>query len=62
VNGFFVAWELKVGKNPLTELQQYNLKRIREAGGIAREVTPDNLEEAMEELWAVQRTQQKGRS
>lgn len=50
--GKFFAWELKVGKNDVTQLQQHVLNNISKAGGVARVVTPDNLEECMEELHA----------
>lgn len=49
-NGKFIAWELKVGNNNLTALQKYNIEMINKAHGIAREVTPENLEERLEEL------------
>lgn len=50
--GRFVAWELKVGDNKATSLQQYKLDLITKAGGIARVVTPENLNECLEELCA----------
>lgn len=50
VNGRFVAWELKVGSNKATNLQQYTLNAITKAGGIARVVTPENLDECLEEI------------
>ena len=50
VRGKLVAWELKVGKNKATPLQEYNLKRIRDAGGIAVVVTPDNFDEHFNNL------------
>lgn len=50
VCGFFVAWELKVGKNKATKLQAHKLDQIKKAGGIARVVTPDNLDECLKEL------------
>lgn len=49
-NGKFVAWELKVGNNKITALQEHNLKQIQKAGGIARVVTPENLDECLKEL------------
>jgi hypothetical protein len=48
--GKFFAWELKVGRNDVTQLQKYVLDNIKTAGGIARVVTPDNLDECIEEL------------
>lgn len=41
--GYFVAIECKAGKNTTTELQERNLKEIREAGGIAVVVNEDNM-------------------
>lgn len=49
--GKFFAWELKIGDNTLDPLQEYEANWIREAGGIARAVTPENLEEAIQELY-----------
>lgn len=48
--GKFFAWELKVGRNDVTQLQNFVLNNISKAGGVARVVTPESLEEAMEEL------------
>lgn len=50
VRGWFVAWELKVGKNTVTKLQDHKLKSISDAGGIARVVTPENLDECIKEI------------
>jgi len=49
-NGHFVAWELKVGANDLSDLQRWNLANIKKAGGVARMVTPENLDECLEDL------------
>lgn len=49
-NGRFIAWELKVGSNRASPLQQYNIDCINKAGGIALVVTPDNLTQSLEEL------------
>ena len=48
-NGHFFAWELKKNYVPTT-LQKYVLNRIDMAGGIARIVTPDNLDSCIKEL------------
>lgn len=50
--GKFVAWELKVPPNKLKagSLQEHNLNLISKAGGIAREVTPQNFEQSLKEL------------
>lgn len=43
-NGHFVAWELKVGANVATPLQEYTLHSIQLARGAAVEVYPNDLE------------------
>jgi hypothetical protein len=43
-NGRFFAWELKVGSNKATKIQEHTLHQIRRAGGDATVVTPENLE------------------
>ena len=48
--GDYIEWELKVGDNEATNLQQYKLDKTTKAGGVARVVYPENLEECMEEL------------
>jgi len=50
--GKFIAWELKRGKNKVKpkSLQWLNLYNIDKAGGIAREVNPENFEEMLSEL------------
>jgi hypothetical protein len=50
--GWFVAFELKVPPNKVKSgsLQEFNLASISEVGGLAREVTPENLEECIQEL------------
>ena len=48
--GRFIAWELKVGKNKASDLQQFHLESIRKAGGIARVVTPENFDECLGEI------------
>jgi hypothetical protein len=49
-NGKFFAWELKVSKNKASGLQNYEIYKIKRAGGIARVVTPATLEEAIQEI------------
>lgn len=49
--GKFVAWELKTSTGVADPLQTYTLGEIARAMGVARVVTPDNLEKYMEELW-----------
>lgn len=49
-NGRFFAWELKVPPNQPTQLQSFVLEKIALAGGIARVVTPANLDECFEEV------------
>jgi hypothetical protein len=53
IRGRFVALELKVGRNKLDSLQGWVLKKIAAAGGVAREVRPENLEEVIAELRAI---------
>jgi hypothetical protein len=50
--GQFVVWELKVPPNKVKfgSLQWNKLRSISSAGGLAREVTPQNLDEAIKEL------------
>jgi hypothetical protein len=47
--GFFVALELKV-EAKLEALQVYKLEKIKKAGGIAWEVTPDSWPKQFREL------------
>lgn len=54
--GMFYAWELKTEKGKLDPLQEHVLNNIKLAGGIARVVTPANLDECMEELLSGKRT------
>jgi hypothetical protein len=56
-NGILIAWELKTEKGKLSSLQKYTIGEIATAGGIARVVTPDNLDLAFEELeWILKNT------
>lgn len=56
VNGRFFAWEVKKSLKDAQEttgrivLQRYVLNLIEKAGGIARIVYPENLEECLDEL------------
>lgn len=50
VNGRFFAWELKVANNKVTRLQAHVLKLIEDAGGVSREIHPDNFEFHLEAL------------
>lgn len=55
VNGFFVAWELKVPPNKVKPgtLQHLALTMIEKAGGYSAEVTPQNLDAHLSRLWAM---------
>lgn len=53
VAGVFVALELKSGKGKATELQQHKLNRFSAAGGIARVLNEENLDETMEFLHTI---------
>lgn len=50
IRGYFFAWELKVGSNKASPLQEHTLNLIMAAGGSARVVTPENLETCIKEL------------
>lgn len=45
INGFFVGLELKVKKNRPSDIQKYQIKEIKEAGGIAMSLRPENFNE-----------------
>ena len=51
VNSMFIGIELKVARGGVTKLQQYNLDRIREAGGAAWIVYPHNWGYVRESLF-----------
>ena len=44
VNGIFVAIELKTEDGVISKLQEYNLKRIEDTGGVSIVLTPGNLD------------------
>lgn len=50
VGGIFVAWELKDIGGSTSRLQEYHIRSINEAGGWARVVSPENLEEELQNL------------
>jgi pterin-4a-carbinolamine dehydratase len=50
VSGVFVAIELKTDDGKLDKLQEWNLKKIADTGGIAIVLTPSNLDKTMEFL------------
>ncbi len=45
VNGFFVAIELKTSEGVLSELQKYNLEKIKASGGQSFVISPLNIDE-----------------
>lgn len=45
VNGYFVAIEVKAQNGKPSDLQLYNVEKIREAGGIAIILYPDGFDE-----------------
>ena len=49
--GAFLAIECKAGKGTTTALQERELRRIREAGGIALVINEDNIQELRERLY-----------
>ena len=50
VNGIFVALELKTEDGVISKLQEYNLKRIEETGGVSIVLTPGNLDASIQFL------------
>lgn len=59
-NGRFVAFELKKDDGKPSKLQLYKIKKIQQAGGIAKVV--DNMKEIEETLNEIFRVQQDGES
>jgi len=45
VNGYFVAVEVKGDKGKPSELQRYNIGKIKKAGGVAMILYPKDFEE-----------------
>lgn len=45
VNGHFIGLELKAENGKPSELQEYNVRKIKEAGGIAMILYPKNFED-----------------
>lgn len=45
VRGHFVALEVKSSTGKTSKLQDYNLKKINDSGGVALVVNPENWEE-----------------
>jgi hypothetical protein len=52
IEGRFVAFECKAGKNKATEIQVANLATIHDAGGIALICNDENVEDLVEMLHA----------
>jgi hypothetical protein len=50
LNGFFIALELKVDTNKTDRLQEYNLAKISESGGISLVVYPETWQKDYELL------------
>lgn len=51
-NGLFFAIECKAGKNKPTQLQEHNMKRITECGGLTWVVNEDNMHSVADMLRA----------
>lgn len=51
-NGYFFAWELKVGGNHATVIQAHTINLIRLAKGKASVVTPETLETSIAHMVA----------
>lgn len=49
--GKFVAVELKVPPNIPTKIQAFTLTRIEKSGGLARVITPDNVDDFVDKLY-----------
>ena len=47
VSGLFVAIELKTEDGVVSKLQEYNLKRIEDTGGVSIVLTPSNLDSSI---------------
>lgn len=50
INGFFVAIEIKAEKGKLSKLQEFTLKQVKKANGVAMVVSPANWDQAKELL------------
>ena len=50
VHGMFVAIELKTDKGRLSPLQEYNLQKIVDTGGISIVMTPKNFQQMIERM------------
>jgi hypothetical protein len=48
--GQFIAWELKVEGGVISDLQKYNINKVKLAGGVGRVVTPTTLDVSITEL------------
>ena len=55
VNGRFLAVEAKAGKGKTTALQEHNLQRIRESGGLTIVVNELNINELEELICEIQK-------
>lgn len=54
INGIFIALELKrSSRAEISELQKYKLAKITAAGGYARVLFPENVEEVFRDLYAM---------
>lgn len=51
--GYFIGIECKAGRNKPTKLQELNITRIRQSGGMALVINEDNIDEVLEALGAV---------
>ena len=51
VNGFFLGVEVKAKNGRPTELQKWNVKKIKEAGGIAIILYPDQFDQFKELIY-----------
>lgn len=53
VNGFFLAVEVKAENGKATEIQKWNVEKIREAGGVAFVLKPSQFESFKQLVYAL---------
>lgn len=50
LSGIFVCIEIKADSGKVSKLQEYNLNKIKEAGGVALVIAPNNFEASIQFL------------
>ena len=61
LGGKFVALELKTDEGVVSKLQEYNLTKIQESGGIAIILTPSNLDSSIQFLANLTKGEKSGK-